>query len=212
MTDTALQPDLKPETQSTTAPNAGAVSPASAADASSAPTGGASQAPSGDDRPQRRRNERNPRRPRKPRERVRQEFEQQIISIRRVTRVMGGGRRFSFSVAMVIGNGKGKVGVGLGKSSDTASAIEKAVRDARKTMIDVPLTDDQSIGGGVRAKYAASEIMIVPAPGLGLRAGGAVRTVCEMAGIKNISAKILSRSKNHLNNARAAMKALQTLR
>lgn len=196
MTDTALQPDTQP----TTAPQV--------ADPGVSPVSGATS----DERPQRRRNERNPRRPRKPRERVRQEFEQQIISIRRVTRVVAGGRRFSFSVAMVIGNGKGKVGVGLGKSSDTASAIDKAVRDARKTMIDVPMNDEQSIDVAVRAKYAASEIMIVPAPGLGLRAGGAVRTVCEMAGIKNVSAKILSRSKNHLNNARAALKALQTLR
>ncbi len=174
--------------------------------------GQSSAAPERGERRERRRNERAPRRPRKPRERVRQEFEQQIISIRRVTRVVAGGRRFSFSVAMVIGNGKGKVGVGLGKSSDTASAIEKAVRDARKTMIEVPLTEDQSIPATVRAKYAASDIMIMPAPGLGLRAGGAVRTVCEMAGIKNVSAKIHSRSKNHLNNARAAMKALETIR
>ena len=152
------------------------------------------------------------RRQRKPRERVRQEFDQQIISIRRVTRVMAGGRRFSFSVSMVVGNRKGKVGVGLGKGGDTAAAIEKALRDAKNNLFEVPRTEDFSITHQVHAKYKASDIIIMPAPGLGLRAGGSVRTVLDLAGVKNVSAKILSRSKNRLNNARATIEALSELK
>jgi len=159
-----------------------------------------------------RRNDRNPRRPRKPRERVRPEFDQKIISIRRVTRVVAGGRRFSFSVALVAGNGKGKVGVGLGKASDTALAIEKALRSAKNGMVDITMTDDLSIPHETSAKYAASEIILLPAPGMGLRAGSSVRTVLELAGVKNVSGKILSRSKNRLNNAQATIEALKKLK
>lgn len=160
----------------------------------------------------RRRNERGPRRQRKPRERVRSEFDQQIISIRRVTRVVAGGRRFSFSVAMVVGNRKGKVGVGLGKGTDTALAIEKAARLAKKNLITVPMTEDFSIPHQVEAKYASSDIKLMPAHGGGLRAGSSVRTVLELAGVKQISSKILSRSKNRLNNAQATITALQKLK
>jgi small subunit ribosomal protein S5 len=158
---------------------------------------------------------RNPRRARRaPRrdERVRSEFEQKIISIRRVTRVMAGGRRFSFSVAIVIGNKKGKVGVGIGKASDTQLAIEKAVRDARKNAIELPLNKHQHIPHDVSTKLASSEVMIMPAPGRGLVAGSSVRTVLELAGVKDVTAKIFSRSKNKLNNARAAIAALKKLK
>lgn len=158
---------------------------------------------------------RNPRRQRRTgrrEERARPEFDQKIISIRRVTRVMAGGRRFSFSVAMVAGNKKGKVGVGIGKAGDTQLAIEKAFRDARKHMIDVPMNEEQNLPHDVTMKYAASEIMIMPAPGRGIVAGSSVRTVLELAGIKDVTAKVLSRSKNKLNNARAAIKALASLR
>ena len=96
---------------------------------------------------------------------MRPEFDQKIISIRRVTRVMAGGRRFSFSVAMVIGDKKGKVGVGIGKAGDTQLAIEKAVRDAKKHMIVVPMNKDSHIPHDVHVKYASSEVMIMPAPG-----------------------------------------------
>jgi small subunit ribosomal protein S5 len=135
-----------------------------------------------------------------------------MIDIRRVARVVAGGRRFSFSVAMIIGNRKGKVGVGLGKAGDTQLAIEKATRAAKRALIEVPLNKAQHIPHDTQAKYGASEIMIMPAPGRGLVAGSSVRTVLELAGVKDVTAKILSRSKNHLNNARATIKALKQLK
>lgn len=159
-----------------------------------------------------RRNDRRPRRGGRRDERVRSEFDQKIISIRRVTRVVAGGRRFSFSVAMVIGNKKGKVGVGLGKAGDTQLAIEKANRAARKALIEVPMNKHQHIPHDVQTKLSASEVMIMPAPGKGLVAGSSVRTVLELAGVKDVTAKILSRSKNRLNNARAAIAALKKLK
>lgn len=158
-----------------------------------------------------RRNPRRPRRGGRRDERVRQEYEQKIISIRRVTRVMAGGRRFSFSVAMVIGDKKGKVGVGTGKAGDTQLAIEKAMRDAKKNLFIVPMNKDQHIPHDVHTKYASSEVMIMPAPGRGLVAGSSVRTVLELAGVKDVTAKIFSRSKNKLNNAKAAIEALKQL-
>jgi len=163
---------------------------------------------------------RNPRRPRRAArrgggrrgERMRPEFEQKIVGIRRVTRVMAGGRRFSFSVSMVIGDKRGKVGVGIGKAGDTQLAIEKAYRDAKKNMITVRMNKDQHIPHDVSVKYASTEVMIMPAPGRGLVAGSSVRTVLELAGIKDVTAKLLSRSKNKLNNARATVKALEQLK
>lgn len=157
------------------------------------------------------RNQRRPRRGGRP-ERVRPEFDQKIISIRRVTRVMAGGRRFSFSVAIVIGDKRGKVGVGIGKAGDTQLAIEKAVRDAKKNMLTVPMNKEGHILHDVHTKYASSEVMIMPAPGRGIVAGSSVRTVLEHAGVKDVTAKIFSRSKNKLNNARAAVEALKLLK
>lgn len=157
------------------------------------------------------RNQRRPRRGGRP-ERVRPEFDQKIISIRRVTRVMAGGRRFSFSVAIVIGDKRGKVGVGIGKAGDTQLAIEKAVRDAKKNMIVVAMNKEGHILHDVHTKYASSEVMIMPAPGRGIVAGSSVRTVLEHAGVKDVTAKIFSRSKNKLNNARAAVEALKLLK
>ena len=145
-------------------------------------------------------------------ERVKPEFDQKIISIRRVTRVMAGGRRFSFSVAMVIGDKRGRAGVGIGKAGDTQLAIEKAIRDAKKHMIIVPMNKDGHIAHDVHTKYASSEVMIMPAPGRGIVAGSSVRTVLEHAGVKDVTAKIFSRSKNKLNNARAAIEALKLLK
>lgn len=164
-----------------------------------------------------RRNEFGPRkrleknRRRKERPERRQEFEQKIIDIRRVTRVMAGGRRFSFSVAMVIGDKKGRVGIGVGKSVDTSLAIEKATRDAKKHMITLNLTDEMSLPHDVEAKYGASVVHIRPAKGRGLVAGASVRSILELAGVKDVTSKLLSRSKNHINNARAAIKALKQL-
>lgn len=164
------------------------------------------------DRNNDRRNPRRPRRNTRRDDRARQEYEQKIISIRRVTRVMAGGRRFNFSVAMVIGDKKGKVGVGIGKAADTQLAIEKAMRDAKKHLLVVLMDKDQHIPHDVHTKYASSEVMIMPAPGRGLVAGSSVRTVLELAGVKDVTAKIFSRSKNKLNNAKAAIEALRQLK
>ena len=144
--------------------------------------------------------------------RVKPEFDQKIISIRRVTRVVTGGRRFSFSVAVVIGDRKGKVGVRQGKAGDTPIAIDKAVRDAKKHMITLKLNKNLSIPHDVEAKYSASRVMIMRAPGKGILAGSSVRTVLELAGVKEVSAKLFSRSKNKVNNAEVAIKALAKLK
>lgn len=138
-----------------------------------------------------------------------QEFDSKIISIRRVTRVVAGGRRFGFSVAMVAGNRKGSVGVGVAKANDTALAIEKAMRRAKKNMVTIELTEENSIPYDVKSKFGSSVVEIRPAPGRGLVAGSSVRTVFDLAGINDVSAKILSRSKNQINNARAAIQALK---
>jgi len=157
----------------------------------------------------RRKNERRPsRRP----ERVRQEFDNKVISVRRVTRVVSGGRRFSFSIAMVIGDRKGRVGVGIGKASDTPVAIDKAMRAAKKSIVKISLTNKNSIAHPVEAKYSSIRISLMPAPGKGVIAGSAARVVLELAGISEVSSKILSRSKNKLNIARATIKALEMLK
>ena len=135
-----------------------------------------------------------------------------MITIRRVSRVVAGGRRFSFSVAIIIGNKKGRVGVGVGKAGDTTLAIDKATRDAKKHMITLNLTKDNSIPHEVSAKFNASRVVLMPARGRGLVAGSSVRPVLELAGISNIVAKVQSGSKNGLNNARAAIEALKTLK
>src|SRR3989338_8320382 len=132
--------------------------------------------------------------------RAKPEFDQKIVSLRRVTRVMAGGRRFSFSVCLVAGNSNGMVGVGQGKASDTPLAIEKAFRDAKKHMITVNTTKEMSIPHDVDAKFSASIVRIMPARGKGILAGGSVRTVLELAGLREIGAKLFSRSKNNANN------------
>ena len=144
-------------------------------------------------------------------ERAKPEFDQKIISIRRVTRVMAGGRRFAFSVSLVAGNRKGKVGAGTGKATDTALAIEKAFRSAKKAMITVNRTKENSIPHEVEAKFCSSEIFMKPSPGKGIVAGSSLRVVLDLAGVTDVSGKVMSRSKNQLNNARAAIKALKDL-
>ncbi len=144
-------------------------------------------------------------------ERVKPEFDQKILDIRRVTRVVSGGRRFSFSVSIVAGDRKGKVGVGIGKASDTALAIEKAFRDAKKNMVKINLNKEMSIPYNLESKLGSAKLVIMPAPGKGIVAGSAVRNVLDLLGAKNVGAKILSRSKNKLNIARATVKALQKL-
>jgi small subunit ribosomal protein S5 len=143
-------------------------------------------------------------------DRERSEFSEKLIGIRRVARVMAGGRRFNFSVAIVLGDKKGRVGVGMGKAADTQLAIEKAKRDAKRSMITLDLTKNRSIKHNVEAKYCASVIGIRPSPGRGLVAGSSVRTVLELAGVSDVTAKLLSRSKNSVNNARAAIEALKS--
>jgi small subunit ribosomal protein S5 len=145
--------------------------------------------------------------------REKSDFDQKMIDIRRVARVMAGGRRFNFRVTVIAGNRNGEVGVGLGKASDTASAIEKAFRQAKKNAIKVKLTKNLSIPTGTEAKFASSLIVLRPAPeGHGLVAGSSLRTVLDLAGIKNAIAKILTRSKNKVNIARATICALRKLK
>ncbi len=151
-------------------------------------------------------------RPRDRAPRERSEFEQATIDVRRVARVMAGGRRFSFSVTVVIGDKKGRVGVGLGKGADTALAIDKAVRDAKKHMITVSRTKGNSIAHDVSIKNSSSIVTIVPSPGRGVVAGSAMRIVLEYAGVTDVVAKILTRTKNKLTIARATVAALKTAR
>lgn len=147
-----------------------------------------------------------------PREdRVRSEFDQKMLNVRRVARVVAGGRRFNFSVLVVIGNRKGSVGVGLGKAGDTALAIEKATKHAKKEMITISRTSNGSIPHQLEAKYSSARIVLFPAKSKGLIAGSAVRAVLELAGITDVNAKIRSGSKNKLNIARATIKALSLL-
>jgi small subunit ribosomal protein S5 len=145
------------------------------------------------------------------REKVRSEYDQKIIETRRVTRVVSGGRRFSFSIAIVIGDRKGSVGVGIGKAGDTALAIEKATRDAKKNLTKIKRTKEDSIPHVVEAKEGSIRLTLKPSPGRGIVAGSAVRVVLEMAGLKDVGAKIYSRSKNKLGIARTTVKALKQL-
>jgi small subunit ribosomal protein S5 len=163
------------------------------------------------DRRQPRDFKKNTRRPVRRESRVKPEFDQKIINIRRVARVVTGGRRFSFSVAIVAGNRKGMVGVGLGKAGDTSLAIEKAFTSARKNMIVVNLTKNQSIPHETSAKYSSSRITLMPARDRGMIAGSSARTVLELAGVKDVGAKVRSGSKNKLNIARATVVALTQL-
>lgn len=144
-------------------------------------------------------------------ERPKPEFDSKMVDIRRVARVMAGGRRFNFSVTLVAGDHKGRVGVGIGKAGDTTLAIDKAMNNAKRNMIKVPMTKDNTIAHEVSAKYGSSQIVIKPAKGRGLVAGSAVRNVLFLAGVHNVNAKIISRSKNKLNIARAAILALKQL-
>jgi len=140
--------------------------------------------------------------------RVKPEFDQKILNIRRVTRVTSGGKRLSFSVWLVAGNRKGSVGIGTGKAVDTSLAIEKALRNAKKNMIKLDLVKNMSIPHIVSAKYCSATISVMPTPGKGVTAGSAVKNVIELAGINDVTAKIISSSKNKLNMARATVEAL----
>ncbi len=140
------------------------------------------------------------------------DFEQKIISIRRVTRVVAGGRRMTFAVAMAIGDKKGSIGLGTGKGGDTAIAINKSLRQAKKSMFKIKVDKNMTIPHEVSAKHTSSSVIIKPNKGKGLVAGSTVREMLILSGLKDITAKINSRSKNKLNNARATYKALLKLK
>ncbi|MCX6755594.1 MAG: 30S ribosomal protein S5 [Candidatus Nomurabacteria bacterium] len=159
------------------------------------------------DTPQRNTNTRGGRRP-SSFDRPKPEFDQKILDIRRVTRVVAGGRRFSFSVALVAGDKKGSVGFGLGKSGDTSMAINKALRNAKKNMIKLKLTKSSSIPHEVSAKFSSSQVKIMPNHGRGMVAGSVVRDILNIAGVKDITAKMHSGTKNKLNNAKVVILAL----
>ncbi|MCL4403963.1 30S ribosomal protein S5 [Patescibacteria group bacterium] len=140
------------------------------------------------------------------------EFQEKVLEIRRVTRVVAGGKRFSFRATVVLGDRKGRVGVGVAKGMDVAGSIEKAKRAAERAMLTVPLKEGRTIPHDVDAKYSAAKVRLKPAvQGHGLIAGGSVRAVLEVAGVKDISAKILGRTTNKLTNALATIEALKKL-
>ncbi len=137
-------------------------------------------------------------------------FEEEVISIRRVTKVVKGGKNLRFSAAVVIGDKKGKVGFGKGKAREVPLAIKKAVSNAKKNMINVPVLND-TIPYITTGKFGAARVVLRPAsPGTGVIAGGAVRVIMELAGIRNILTKSL-KSKNTFTVARATMNGLRSL-
>lgn len=138
------------------------------------------------------------------------EFDQKLLDLARVTRVVKGGRRFRFRATVVIGNRKGRVGVGVGKGADVSDAMQKSFDDAKKNMVQVPMRKN-TIPHDVYFKSGSAKIILKPAtPGKGVIAGGAIRAVVDLAGIKDIVAKSLGTS-NKLNVARAAVLALVSL-
>jgi len=139
------------------------------------------------------------------------EFDQKIINIRRDTRGVSGGRRMSVGVAIIIGDKKGSVGLGTGKAADTALAIGKAIRSAKKNMFKIQTTEKMSIIHEILAKYGSAEVFLMPNKVRGLVAGSSVRDVLKLGGLRDITAKIHTGSKNKLNIAQAAIKALKQL-
>ena len=138
-------------------------------------------------------------------------YDEKIVQIRRVTKVVKGGKKITFRAIVIVGDNKRKVGVGIGRADDINLAIDKAVLNGKKNLISVPLTLRYSVPHVVTASYGACSIMLRPASqGTGVIAGGSVRTVLELAGIKNILAKQFG-SNNILNNAKATILALTTL-
>ncbi|KOP22595.1 30S ribosomal protein S5 [Hapalosiphon sp. MRB220] len=139
-------------------------------------------------------------------------WQERVIQIRRVSKVVKGGKKLSFRAIVVVGNERGQVGVGVGKASDVIGAVKKGVADGKKHLIDIPITKSNSIPHPVDGAGGGAKVIMRPAaPGTGVIAGGAVRTVLELAGVRNVLAKQLG-SNNPLNNARAAINALTALR
>lgn len=140
------------------------------------------------------------------------EIESKLLDLGRVERMTAGGRRLRFQAVMVVGDKKGKVGVAVAKASDVSKAIEKATKLGKKNMISVPIMDD-TIPHSSEAKFGAAKILLRPQKkGRGLIAGGTTKLICELSGIKNISAKSISRTGNKLNNAKATIMALKKLK
>ena len=143
--------------------------------------------------------------------RPKKEFDEAVIQIDRVTRVVKGGRRLRFRATVVIGNKQGQVGLGLGKSVEVSEAIRKAVTQAKKELVVIPLNNG-TIPHNVKVKFKSSKILLLPASeGTGLIAGGSVRKILELAGVKNVLSKSLG-SSNRVNNAKATIEALKELK
>ncbi len=140
------------------------------------------------------------------------EWQERVVQIRRVTKVVKGGKKLSFRAVVVVGNEQGQVGVGVGKANDVIGAVRKGVADGKKHLVDVPLTSGLSIPHRMQGRGGGASVLVMPAaPGTGVIAGGAVRTVLELAGVRNSLAKQLG-SSNPLNNARATVDALRRMR
>ena len=140
------------------------------------------------------------------------EFDSKVLGLSRVSRMTAGGRRMRFRAVVVVGNKKGKVGIGLAKGADVAQAVEKATKAAKKNLIEVPIYKE-TIPHQVEAKFGAAEVLLKPqAKGRGLVAGGTVRIICNLAGIQNVSSKVIGRTNNKLTNAMATAEALKKLR
>ncbi len=139
------------------------------------------------------------------------EYEEEVLQIDRVTRVVKGGRRLRFRATVVIGNKKGKVGLGIGKSNEVVVAIQKAIRQAKKDMVIVPMQDG-TIPHEIKVKFKSARILLMPAgKGTGIIAGGAVRRIMELSGVRNLLSKMLGTS-NAITNAKATMVALSKLK
>ena len=139
-------------------------------------------------------------------------WEERVVQVKRVTKVVKGGKKLSFRAIIIVGNEKGRVGVGIGKATDVIGAVKKGVTDAKKNIICIPITKENSIPHNINGISGAAQVIMRPsAPGSGVIAGGAVRTVLELAGIQNILTKQLG-SNNILNNARATINGLLNLR
>lgn len=140
----------------------------------------------------------------------RKEFDEEVIQIDRVTRVVKGGRRLRFRATVVIGNKKGKVGMGIGKSVEVTGAIQKAIAQAKKSLITVPMVG-QTIPHKIKVKYKSARLLLMPAcPGTGIIAGGPLRKIIELAGIQNVLSKALGNN-NRVTNTQAALLALSRL-
>jgi small subunit ribosomal protein S5 len=139
------------------------------------------------------------------------EFEEKVIQIKRVSKKTSGGNKSSFTALIVIGNKKGRVGIGLGKAKDVSTAVQKAVTSAKRAAVDIKMKEN-TIAHERSSKSGSAKVLLMPAPtGSGIIAGGSVRSIVELAGIKDISAKMLG-SNNKIENLRATVEALQKLR